>query len=184
MKNLAFWNGLADGRLESMAGIMNLFLLMLIESLGSKLYNGPDSNAPVVIGWISVAQVSFAYLLVVIVKFCYVPKLQAEVMQNKNEGFMVLSSIHKRKRQLADLKLQEIEVLLELFSQRPRQVKSLIPKNETESLINQLNQLLNSHSHQQYQYNIQISAVKEREKKAKYVMDIVCSGKHFGRVSC
>jgi hypothetical protein len=75
LKDLVFWNGLAEGRLESMAGILNLFLLMLIESLGSKAYNGSDSDAPVILGWISVAQVGLAYLLVVFVKFWYVPRL-------------------------------------------------------------------------------------------------------------
>lgn len=74
-QDLAFWNGMAEGRLESIAGIVNLFILMLIESLASKTYNNGDSNGVLILGWISIAQVCLFYLLVAIVKFGYVPRL-------------------------------------------------------------------------------------------------------------
>ena len=74
-QDLGFWNGLAEGRLESIAGILNLFILMLIESLASKTYNNGDTNGVLILGWISVAQVCLFYLLVAIVKFWSVPRV-------------------------------------------------------------------------------------------------------------
>jgi len=81
---------------------------MLMLSLASKAYNGPDTNGTVVLGWISIAQVCFAYFSVIIVKFCYLPKLEEMVNRNKSQGFIILSDVHKRKKQLTNLTLEEL----------------------------------------------------------------------------
>jgi hypothetical protein len=41
-----------------------------------------------------------------------------------------LSSVYKRKKALAGLKLEELEVLLELFEQRSHEVRSLVSRKE------------------------------------------------------
>lgn len=70
---------MAEGKLESIASTVNLFVLLLILSLGGHNYNGKGTNGPEVLGWICVSQVCLFYLLVAIVKFKIVPSIETEL---------------------------------------------------------------------------------------------------------
>ncbi len=44
-------------------------------TIGSEAYNGTGTNGGNVLGWICVVQVCFFYLLLLIVKFLYIPSI-------------------------------------------------------------------------------------------------------------
>jgi hypothetical protein len=79
MQNLAFWNAMADGRLETISSCINLLVLLLLLTLGGTLYNGKTTNGAWVLGWIMIAQVGFFYLLVLLVKFIYIPSIERDI---------------------------------------------------------------------------------------------------------
>lgn len=70
---------MADGKLETISSCGNLFILLLMITLGGHLYNGPNTDGPKVLGWICVAQTCFFYLLVLLVKFVYIPSIEREL---------------------------------------------------------------------------------------------------------
>lgn len=117
-QDLTFWNSMVEGRLESIAGIINLFILMLIESLGGKTYNGQQSKGVLILGWMCIGQVCLVYVLVVLLKFVYIPHLECELKNNKSQGFMLLGEIHKGRKKLSDLQLEQILDLLSFFEQK------------------------------------------------------------------
>ena len=75
MKNIAFWNSLADSRFESIVTVCNLFILLLILTLVSAKYNGPNPEGLKALGWITCGLVISIYILSPIIKICYVPYL-------------------------------------------------------------------------------------------------------------
>jgi hypothetical protein len=70
---------MADGKLETIAGITNLFILLMIITLASTTYNGLGTNGANVLGWISVSQACFFYLLIAFIKFKLVPSLEKDL---------------------------------------------------------------------------------------------------------
>lgn len=70
---------MAEGKLETISSCINLFVLLLIITLGGHLYNGANTNGPEVLGWIMIAQVCFFYVLVALVKFVYMPSIEREL---------------------------------------------------------------------------------------------------------
>ncbi len=54
-------------------------VLLLIITLASTKYNGPETKGPEVLGWIMIGQVCFFYVLVLIVKFFYIPSIEREI---------------------------------------------------------------------------------------------------------
>jgi hypothetical protein len=71
---------MAESKLESISSSINLMVLLLIITLASTKYNDPGTNGPEVLGWIMIAQVCFFYLLVLIVKFAYIPSIEKEIL--------------------------------------------------------------------------------------------------------
>lgn len=69
---------MADGKLETITGAVNLFILLLVITLGGSTYNG-NTNGSYVLGWLCVSQVSFFYLLILFVKFRHIPALERDL---------------------------------------------------------------------------------------------------------
>jgi hypothetical protein len=70
---------MVDGRFETISNCTDLFILLLVITLGSTTYNGTGTNGPYVLGWICVAQVCFFYLVIVLIKFLYIPYIEREL---------------------------------------------------------------------------------------------------------
>lgn len=65
-------------------GIINLFIFMMMDTLGGRILNGPTSDGILYLGWFGVGQVCLLYLSVVIVKCFYLPRLEQELKNNKS----------------------------------------------------------------------------------------------------
>jgi hypothetical protein len=67
---------MVDGKLESLSSCINLLILLLILSLASPAYNGPDTNAAEYLGWICVGQVGLVYVLIICIKLILIPWIE------------------------------------------------------------------------------------------------------------
>jgi hypothetical protein len=70
---------MVDGKLESLSSCVNLFILLLIFTLASPAYNGPETNGAEVLGWICVAQVCLFYTIIFAIKFGLIPCIESEL---------------------------------------------------------------------------------------------------------
>lgn len=76
---------------------MNLFILLLVLTLGGKTYNHTTAGA-VALGWICVGQIVFAYFLVAIVKVCVIPRKEKELRSLSAEGFILYKPLYAGKK--------------------------------------------------------------------------------------
>lgn len=71
---------MAESKMETICSAINLMVLLLIITLASTTYNGPETDGPKVLGWIMIAQVCFIYVLILIVKFAYIPYIERQII--------------------------------------------------------------------------------------------------------
>jgi hypothetical protein len=84
---------MVEGKIETFSSIVNLFILLLIITLGGSLYNGVETNGAYVLGWICVSQVSFFYMVLIYIKFRYIPSIEEKLASMNPEGFRLYASI-------------------------------------------------------------------------------------------
>lgn len=146
---------MADGKLETLSSCVNLFNLLLILTLGSTAYNGPDTNGAEVLGWICVAQVCLCYMIILAIKFGVIPCIESELQKNNSEGFSLYYSIENHKQTIKDLSLHQLELLEHLVT--------------TKVDLREIRNVLNSRSDRPYQPNDALKGLKKKEKDAKWV---------------
>jgi hypothetical protein len=86
---------MVEGKMETLSTIVNLFILLLIITLGGTLYNGAKTNGSYVLGWICVFQVCFFYIGLIYIKFRYIPSIERKLKSMIFEGFRLYASIEK-----------------------------------------------------------------------------------------
>jgi hypothetical protein len=102
---------MVDCKIETLASIVNLFLLFLMVTLGGPLYNSANSNGVYALGWIAVSQVVIFYLLLIYIKLRLIPSIERQLESSFYEGFKLYSSIHYNKKQIRNLEVNELELL-------------------------------------------------------------------------